>query len=292
VLLAHAWPLVRDRARLAGAAERMAELPLGAGAIAGSGIPIDRKMLQRALGFRRVSPNSLDVTGARDFVADMLFVLTMIATDVSRLAGELMTYASSEYGFVRLADAYCTGSSLLPQKRNPDVLELGRAKAAPIAADLMGMLALVRGLPAGYSKDLQEDKGFLFDAADHLLLTLPAIRGAVETLEPVEARMVAALDPALLATDLADGLVSRGVPFREAHRLVGELVLAAEAQSVPLTSVPRPAAAAIHADLPDLVSELGSWEDSVERRPTAGGSSRVSVARQLEELTAAFALGE
>ncbi len=288
VVLAHAWPLQRDRSRIAQVAERLSELPLGAGALGGSGVGVDREALQQALGFRRVAANSLDVTGSRDFVAEILFVLGLIATDVSRLAGELMTYTSSEYGFIRLADEFCTGSSLMPQKRNPDVLELGRAKAARIVGDLMGVLALVRGLPAGYSKDLQEDKAFLFDAVDHLLLTLPALRGAVETMEPVEPRMTAALDTGLLATDLADGLVNLGIPFREAHRLVGKLVAAAESLGDPITSVPAETAQAIHAALPDLIEHLGSWEESVERRATVGGSSRRSVTRQLEELEKAF----
>ncbi len=288
VLLAHAWPLVRNRARLAEVADRLSELPLGAGAIGGSGVRIDRVALQKALGFRRMASNSLDVTGSRDFVAEILFVLGMIATDVSRLAGELMTYTSSEYGFIRLADEFCTGSSLMPQKRNPDVLELGRAKAARIVGDLMGVLALVRGLPAGYSKDLQEDKAFLFDAVDHLVLTLPAVRGAVGTLETVEGRMTAALDPGLLATDLADGLVNKGVPFREAHALVGKLVAQAESLAVPITSVPAEASRKIHADMPDLIEDLGTWDDSVERRATIGGSSRASVTRQIAELEDAF----
>ncbi len=288
VLLAHAWPLVRNRARLAEVADRLSELPLGAGAIGGSGVRIDRVALQKALGFRRMAANSLDVTGSRDFVAEILFVLGMIATDVSRLAGELMTYTSSEYGFIRLADEFCTGSSLMPQKRNPDVLELGRAKAARIVGDLMGVLALVRGLPAGYSKDLQEDKAFLFDAVDHLVLTLPAVRGAVGTLETVEGRMTAALDPGLLATDLADGLVNKGVPFREAHALVGKLVAQAESLAVPITSVPAEASQKIHADMPDLIEDLGTWDDSVERRATIGGSSRASVTRQIAELEDAF----
>jgi argininosuccinate lyase len=288
VLLAHAWPLTRDRARLAAAAARMSELPLGSGAVAGSGIAVDRDRLARALDFARVAPSALDVTGDRDFVAECLFGLALLGTHVSRLAGELVTYASAEYGFIRLADEFCTGSSLLPQKRNPDVFELARAKAARTLGDLVALLATLKGLPAGYSKDLQEDKAFLFDAVDTMAVVLPAVEGAVETLQPVPARMRAALDPSLLATDLADGLVLQGIPFREAHALVGRLVTEAEALGTSLREFPAARAAGIHPGLADLVGSLGDWEDSVERRATKGGASRSSVQHQLRELQRQF----
>lgn len=289
VLLAHAWPLARDRSRLAAVATHLEECPLGSGAVAGSGIAVDRDALAADLGFRHPSANALDVTGDRDFVVETLAALALVSAHLSRLAGELMTYASSETGFVRLADAYCTGSSLLPQKRNPDVLELTRAKAGRILGDLTAMLATLRGLPAGYSKDLQEDKSWLFDAVDTVLLTLPAVRGAIETLTPRGDRMHAALDAGLLATDVAEGLVRQGVPFREAHGLVGRLVREAERDDVALAAVPAERAAAIHPALPAVLAALGTWEDSVERRGTVGGSSRAAVARQLEALARAFA---
>jgi argininosuccinate lyase len=288
VLLAHTWPLTRDRSRLAEAAMRLSELPLGSAALAGSGIAVDRARLKVALGFERLSPNGLDATGTRDFVAELLCVLGLIATHISRLAGELMIYASSEYGFIRLSDGYCTGSSLLPQKRNPDVLELARAKSSRVLGDLVGMLSVMRGLPAGYSKDLQEDKSFLFDAVDTVLLTLPAISGAVKEMEPIPENMAAALDNSMLATDLADQLVVEGVPFREAHRIVGNLVRTAESLGVPLTDVPSEAASTIHSALPRLVAGLGNWHDSIERRATAGGSSKPSVEQQLELLDGVF----
>jgi argininosuccinate lyase len=289
VLLAHAWPLARDRTRLADVATRLDECPLGSGAVAGSGIPVDRARLAQALGFRRPSPNALDVTGDRDFVVETLAALSLLSTHVSRLAGELMTYASAETGFIRLADAFCTGSSLLPQKRNPDVFELARAKAGRVLGDLTAMVAVLRGLPAGYSKDLQEDKSWLFDALDTVLLTLPAVRGAVETMVPRGARMAAALDGALLATDVADALVREGIPFRDAHGLAGRLVREAEREDVALTAVSRERAAAIHPALPVILAGLGSWEDSIERRGTVGGSARAQVTRQLEALAVAFA---
>jgi argininosuccinate lyase len=289
LLLAHTWPLVRDRERLAQVAGRTAVLPLGSGALAGSGVPVDRELLRETLGLRAVSANALDATGDRDFAVELLFVLSLLATHISRLSAELVTYSSTEFGFVRLADGFCSGSSLMPQKRNPDVFELARAKVARIAGDLVGLLTTLKGLPAGYSKDLQEDKAFVFDAVDTLLLTLPAVRGAVMTMEPVPERMSASLQRGMLATDLADGLVGRGVPFREAHGLVGRLVREAEHRRVDLAAVSADAARAIHPALPELLGALGSFVDSVERRATPGGSSRRSVENQIAQLESLFA---
>jgi argininosuccinate lyase len=284
VLLAHAWPLVRDRQRLADARRRVAELPLGSGALAGSGFPVDRVLLKEALGFRAVSANALDATGDRDFVAEVLFALTLVGTHLSRLAAEIVLYASAEFGFLRLADEFSTGSSLLPQKRNPDVFELARAKSARLLGDLVALLATLKGLPAGYSKDLQEDKSLLFDGFDTLALVLPATTGAIATLQVDRDRMRAALDASLRATDLADLLVEAGVPFRESHGLVGRLVREAERAGVPLDRVAAAVAAKIHPALGAALTQLGTWEDSVEARATSGGSSRASVEQQLEEL--------
>ena len=289
VLLAHAWPLARDRDRLADVRHRAAELPLGSGAVAGTAFAIDRTSLMEQLGFDRLAPNALDATGDRDFVADLLFAGAMVATHLSRLAAELLTYSTSEFGFIRLSDEYCTGSSLLPQKRNPDVLELARGGVAGIAADLSGVLALLKGLPAGYSKDLQDDKRMLFGAVDRLTLLLPALRGAVESMTSDGDRMAAALNPALFATDLADALVAAGVPFREAHGIVGAAVQAAEDAGVAVTALPPQRLATLHAALPDAVAGLGSWEASIERRASVGGSARASVVDQIERLAAAFA---
>ncbi|HYL55045.1 MAG TPA: argininosuccinate lyase [Gemmatimonadales bacterium] len=291
VLLAHAWPLVRDRQRLADARRRVAELPLGSGALAGSGFAVDRVLLKEALGFRSVSANALDTTGDRDFVAEVLFALALVGTHLSRLGAELVTYTSAEYGFVRLADDFSTGSSLLPQKRNPDVFELARAKSGRLLGDLVALLTTLKGLPAGYSKDLQEDKGLLFDAFDTLALVLPAATGAIATLTADADRMRAALDAALRATDLADFLVETGVPFRESHGLVGRLVREAERSGVPLDRVPQPLAAGIHPALGAALAQLGTWEDSVESRATPGGASRASVVDQLGALRVAFAEG-
>jgi argininosuccinate lyase len=288
VLLAHAWPLLRDRQRLADARRRVAELPLGCGALAGSGFPVDRVLLKEALGFRALSANGLDATGDRDFVAEVLFAIALIGTHLSRLGAELITYASGEYAFVTLSDAFSTGSSLMPQKRNPDVFELARGKAGRLLGDLVALLTTLKGLPAGYQKDLQEDKALLFDACDTLAVVLPAVTGAVETLTVNAERMAAALDPAMRATDLADLLVEAGVPFRESHGLVGRLVRAAEQAGVALDRVPTVVAAGIHPALGAAVAQLGSWEDSVESRGTAGGASRASVEGQIDELRRAF----
>src|SRR6266705_484038 len=291
VLLAHAWPLVRDRQRLADARRRVAELPLGSGALAGSGFPVDRVLLKEALGFRALSANGLDATGDRDFVAEVLFAIALIGTHLSRLGAELITYASGEFGFVTLSDAFSTGSSLMPQKRNPDVFELARGKAGRLLGDLVALLTTLKGIPAGYQKDLQEDKALLFDACDTLGTVLPAVTGAIDTLTVNAGRMAAALDPAMRATDLADLLVEAGVPFRESHGLVGKLVREAERSGVPLDRVPGPVAAGIHPALAAALSQLGTWEDSVESRATPGGASRRSVVEQLEALRPAFAEG-
>ncbi len=289
VLLAHAWPLVRDRQRFADARRRVAELPLGSGALAGSGFAVDRVLLKEALGFRSVSANALDATGDRDFVAEVLFALALVGTHLSRLAGELVLYAGAEFGFVRLADDFSTGSSLLPQKRNPDIFELTRAKSGRLLGDLVALLATLKGLPAGYSKDLQEDKALLFDAFDTLALVLPAATGAIATLSVDGDRMRGSLDASLRATDLADLLVEAGVPFRESHGLVGRLVREAERSGLPLDRVPSAVAAAIHPALGAALTQLGTWEDSVESRATPGGASRQSVTEQIEALRAAFA---
>jgi argininosuccinate lyase len=288
LLLAHAWPLSRDRERLAQIRTRVSQLPLGSGALAGSGVAVDRNLLGKLLGFGGVIGNALDATGDRDYVAEILFALTLVATHLSRLGAEMVTLAASEYGFVRLADGYCSGSSLMPQKRNPDVFELARARSGRTLGDLVALLTTLKGLPAGYNKDLQEDKVLLFDAVDALALTLPAVAGAMATLIPVSDRMRAALDPAILATDLADGLVREGVPFREAHHIVGQLVKRAEELSVPINRVPEKTSKTINPKLASLIAGLGTWEDSVERRATAGGSSKKSVLDQIRVLEREF----
>jgi argininosuccinate lyase len=286
-LLSHAWPLARDRERLADARERVAVLPLGSGAIAGCPFPIDREMLRDRLGFAAVSRNSIDAVGDRDWIAELLFVASMIGVHLSRLAEDLILFASAEFGFARLSDQFSTGSSLMPQKRNPDAMELARGKAGRLIGGLMGVLTLLKGLPSGYNKDLQEDKAAIFDAFDQLASLLPAVRGSVATLELDTARCAAAVDAAMLATDLADFLVRSGVPFREAHGMVGRLVRAAEELGMPLDRLPRDifenvSAHFAAADLPTLFDA----RRSLDARAGIGGTAPSSVADQIAGLRA------
>ena len=192
-MLSHFWPLERDRARIASASRAAAVLPLGAGAIAGCAFPISRVLLQGSLGFTSLSQNSIDAVGDRDFVAELLFTVAMIATHVSRLAEDLIIYGSSEFGFVQFGDAFTTGSSMMPQKRNPDALELARGSGARAIGDLATLLATLKGLPSGYNKDLQDDKRVLFDGVDTVLLVLPAVAGALQEIRFNAKRMRAAI---------------------------------------------------------------------------------------------------
>jgi argininosuccinate lyase len=289
-LLAHFWPLQRDRERLAQALERVAVLPLGSGAIAGCAFPVDRDALARELGFRRPTENSLDTVGDRDWVCELLFVGALLGAHLSRLAEDLILFSSEEFDFVRLPEAYTTGSSLMPQKRNPDGLELTRGSAARLLGDVTAALALLKGLPTGYQKDLQEDKALLFRAFDALDRLLPVMAETVAGLEfrpDVLARAVD--DDGLLATDLADVLVRRGVPFREAHGAVGRLLRAAEERGVRLAELPESAWQAAHpVFLQDGQPSVGP-EASVEFRAAPGGTARAAVEAQLRAAREALA---
>ncbi len=224
-LLAHGWTLARDVDRLAEARRRADVSPLGAGALAGSSLPLDPERTASELGFSAVFDNSLDAVSDRDFVADALYGLAMLGVHLSRLGEELVLWSSSEFGFVELDDAFATGSSMMPQKKNPDVAELARAKAGRLIGHLTGLLATLKGLPLAYAKDLQEDKEPLFDAVDTVRLTLSALDGLMATARFDTDRMAAAASsPYTAATDLAEWLVARGTPFRQAHTIVGELV--------------------------------------------------------------------
>ncbi len=282
-LLAHFWALERDRARLGDALERVATLPLGSGAIAGSGFEVDRARIAAELGFRGVSENSMDAVGDRDWVAELVFVAALLAGHLSRLAEDLILFSTDEFGFVRLPEAYTTGSSLMPQKRNPDGLELARGKAARAVGDVAASLALLKGLPTGYQKDLQEDKTLLFRAFDDLAALLPATAATVAGLEWDAAALArAAADPALLATDLADELVRRGVPFREAHGVVARLVRQADEAGVALDALPAESYVAAHAALAAGPPPLGA-EASVEARRLPGGTARAAVEAQIAD---------
>lgn len=280
-MLAHFWPLQRDRTRLTAAHVAAAVLPLGSGAIAGSAFPVPRALLQRELGFEALSQNSVDAVGDRDFVAELLFALALMGAHLSRLGEDLILFGSSEFGFVRYGDAFSTGSSMMPQKRNPDAFELARGSGARLLGDLVALLATVKGLPSGYNKDLQDDKRALFDAVDAMELLLPAIAGSIETLTFNRERMRAAVTSTMMATDLADYLVRKRVTFRDAHAAVGRLVREAEAQGVELTDLPLTSFTAAHAAFePDALRELDP-SHTITHRELEGGTGPNAVHAQL-----------
>lgn len=279
-LLSFFWMLQRDRERFADAKKRASVLPLGAGALAGNPFSIDRAFLARELGFDRISENSLDAVSDRDFIAEFLFAAALSQIHLSRLAEDLIYYSAPEFGFIELDDAYTTGSSLMPQKKNPDALELARGKTGRVIANLQSLLITLKGLPSTYNKDLQEDKEPLFDAADTLAMTLPIVTGVIQTLRVNADKMRAALDESMLATDLAEYLVRRGVPFRQAHHSVGGLVKLAETRGVKLSALSlddfRAASEKFDAD----VYAVFDFDASVQARAVFGGTG--AVREQLE----------
>ena len=282
-MLSHFWPLERDRARLKAAARSAAVLPLGSGAVAGCAYPISRVLLQGTLGFDALSPNSIDAVSDRDFIAEMLFAGTMIGTHLSRLAEDLIIYGSSEFGFVRFGEGYTSGSSMMPQKRNPDALELARGSAARMLGNLTTLLVTLKGLPTSYNKDLQDDKRVLFDAIDTLLLVLPAVAGALAECTFRRERMAAALSSTMMATDLADYLVRKGATFREAHGAVGRLVRESEEAGCEMQDIPYASFAAAHPRFGEDVYDALSPARSVAQREADGGTGPAAVHAQLEQ---------
>jgi argininosuccinate lyase len=265
--------LQRDRERLADASDRIRCLPLGSGALAGNSLGIDREALLAAMeGFDRLTQNSLDAISDRDFVAELLFCCSLIGVHLSRLAEDLIIYSSAEFGFVELSDAYSTGSSLMPQKKNPDSMELLRGKSGRLLGNLVALLTTLKGLPMAYNKDMQEDKEPLFDSVDTLDLALRVAADAVATMQAKPERMAAALDDAMLATDLADELVRLGVPFREAHGKVGQLVRRGLELGVSLRDLPLEAYQNVHPDLDESVYEIFDFNLSVARKSSIGGT--------------------
>ncbi len=283
-LLSHAWAWQRDRERLADLVKRLDVLPLGAGALAGCPFPIDRAALAADLDFAAISPNSIDAVSDRDFVAEFLFWAALTGVHLSRWAEDLILWSSREFGYVTLADAYSTGSSLMPQKKNPDALELLRGKAGRLVGGLVGLLVTLKGLPSAYDKDLQEDKEPLFDAVETLSLALPVAQGLLETLTLHPDRMAAALGDELLATDLADALVRAGVPFRQSHHLVGQAVRCAEELGCTLRDVPLADLRAISPHFSAEMAAVWDFERSVEQRAAAGGTARAAVQAQIDRL--------
>jgi argininosuccinate lyase len=290
-LLAHAWPLVRDVGRLRDWDARVAgESPYGAGALAGSSLGLDPEQVASDLGFTGSVANSIDGTAARDFVAEFAFVASMIGVDVSRQAEEVIIWATKEFGFVTLHDSYSTGSSIMPQKKNPDIAELARGKSGRLIGNLAGLLATLKALPLAYNRDLQEDKEPVFDSVDTLEVLLPAFTGQVATLTFNTERM-AELAPQgfSLATDIAEWLVREGVPFRVAHEAAGACVQTCEQRGIELHELTDAEFAAIDARLTPAVRGVLTAEGSVASRNARGGTAPERVSEQLAELRKAAA---
>jgi len=238
-------------------------------------------LLQGSLGFASVSQNSIDAVGDRNFVAELLFVVAMMATHLSRLAEDLIIYGSSEFGFVQFGDAFTTGSSMMPQKRNPDALELARGSGARAIGDLATLLATLKGLPSGYNKDLQDDKRVLFDAVDTILLVLPAVAGALHEIRFNAKRMRAAVSSSMMATDLADYLVEKGTSFRDAHNAIGTLIRESEREGCELDALPFASFKSAHPLFGDDVLDWLEPARSVARRDVPGGTGPTAVSAQL-----------
>jgi argininosuccinate lyase len=283
-LLAYVEMLARDRGRLAGARERLNESPLGAAALAGTSFPIDRDATARALGFDRPCANSLDAVSDRDFVLETLAAASIAAMHLSRLADEIVLWMTPQFGFVRLSDRFTTGSSIMPQKRNPDAAELVRAKVGRIAAAFQSLLMVMKGLPLAYAKDMQEDKELTFDAFASLSLGLAAMTGMVDDLEPNGAAMRAAAGAGFsTATDLADWLVrALGLPFREAHHVTGRIVAAAEAQGVGLDALSLAAMQAVEPRITGDIFSVLSVDSSVRSRASYGGTAPQNVEKMAQ----------
>ncbi len=295
-LLSHFWALQRDRDRLSDLRDRVAVLPLGSAALAGTAFPVDRVALAKALGFDAPAPNSLDAVSNRDFAVEYLFCTAMVGVHLSKLAENVILFTTAEFGFFELSDAYSTGSSLMPQKKNPDMFELARGKAGTLIGLLTGLMSTLKGLPSTYDKDLQEDKVPVFQATDTLLAILPVLAGALGTMIINEDRMSASIDPSMLATDLAYYLVRKGVPFREAHWLVGNAVRVAAEKGISLDELSLDE----YRDLiPDEMKLRHKWQTigpfeadvkdvfdpmkSVEARNAIGGTSSQSVKKQIQQ---------
>jgi len=307
--LSYFWQLARDASRLTDCRLRTAVLPLGSGALAGNPFNIDRAALAQALGMVATGParhqgqqkhpdaaishNSLDGVSDRDFIAELLFVCALIGVHVSRLAEDLILYSTAEFGFVTFDDAYSTGSSLMPQKKNPDAMELARGKSGRLIGNLVTLLTVLKGLPMTYNKDLQEDKEPLFDSLDTLAITLPVVTGAIHTLRVNADKMQSALDPAMLATDVAEYLVRKGVPFRQAHHLSGQAVALAERRGIGIDALDladwRSISSAFDADIAHVFGyerSSVSYAQSIAARDVVGGTSPRAVREQIKQAKA------
>lgn len=280
-LMSTFWMLARDDERLEDARERTSVSPLGAGALAGTPFDVDRAALAQALGFNSHSQNSLDAVSDRDFVAETLFALALVGVHLSRLGEDIVMYSNPLFGYITLNDRYSTGSSLMPQKRNADPMELARGKAGRLIGNLTGLLATLKGLPSTYNKDLQEDKEALFDSFDQLKLILPVVTAIIRTLKLNPEKMRAALDPAMLATDLADYLVGQGMPFREAHHVAGRAVRLAAEQGIAISELSLERLRTLSDLFSEDVAAVFDFDESVARRRAAGGTAPDAVREQI-----------
>jgi argininosuccinate lyase len=275
--------LQRDIERLDAQLPRISSMPLGSAALAGNTFGLDRTTLAQELGFDAVTQNSLDAVADRDFIAEFLFWAALLQTHLSRLAEDLIIYASAEFGFVELDDAFSTGSSIMPQKKNPDPLELARGKTGRMIGNLVTLLTVLKGLPSAYDKDLQEDKEPLFDTVETLEVELPVIAGVISTLNFRRERMEAVLQDDLLATDLADYLVGRGVPFRESHHIVGRVVRKAAECKCGLRELSLTGYREVSPHFGEDVAAVLDFRASVERRTVIGGTATASVKAQIAQ---------
>lgn len=289
-LLAHAHPLLRDVDRIVDFDKRAAVSPYGSGALAGSSLGLDPDAIAAELGFASAADNSIDATASRDFAAEAAFVFAMIGVDLSRLAEDVILWSSTEFGYVKLHDAWSTGSSIMPQKKNPDIAELARGKSGRLIGNLAGLLATLKAQPLAYNRDLQEDKEPVFDAVAQLELVLPAMAGLVGSLT-FDVQRMAALAPAgyTLATDIAEWLVRQGVPFRSAHEAAGAAVRAAEQRAVGLDELTDDELAAISPALTPQVREVLTIEGSVSSRDARGGTAPARVVEQIDTVAATAA---
>ena len=281
--LSHFWPLHRDRQRLRTALAASAQRPLGSGALAGTSYAIDRTALAIDLGFEAACPNSLDAVADRDFVAEFLLATALVGIHLSRLAEAVILFSTSEFGYFELADAFATGSSLMPQKKNPDLFELARGQAGALIGHLMGLLSTLKGLPSAYDRDLQEDKLPVFRAYDTLMLSLPALSGALRTLTVHAEPMASAVEEGSLAVDLADHLVAQGVPFRQAHEGIGRWIRLSQEQSRSMSSFSLDELRQIHPAFTDEVYARFDPRESLARRSALGGTAPAAVSLQLAE---------
>ena len=280
-LMSYFWMLQRDRERLEGVRRRTAVLPLGASALAGNAFPVDCKALARELGFTTVAQNSIDAVSDRDFVVEFLFWAALLQTHLSRLTEDLILWSNPSLGFVEIDERYATGSSIMPQKRNPDSLELLRGKCGRLDGHVVSLLTVLKGLPSSYDKDLQEDKEPLFDAIDTLHMALPVAAGVIATLRVKGEKMAAALDDGMLATELADYLVLKGIPFRQSHHIVGQAVRRAEESGYTLRTMPLEVYREIDPRFgPDLYQAL-DVRRAINRRRVPCGTAPQAVKRQI-----------